>query len=206
MKSWKSTTCPCEIDAKGKILEEKYCPIHIGLSRQELNNQFGLSWQDWTLMTCKCKVEEIVAPSAEGREVLGIIGVHKKCPHHDSVPHEDLYETIYGDHEKGIFGESMLQAYTEGALLGKAGFDLGFHEPKRNKDGSDAGVGWKDGHTYKWEFRGTGKNRTLHIDVEQHETDNKKPFFKKSALTNQHKKTIKDACDGRFGKDRVFPL
>ncbi len=148
--------------------------------------------ENWNPDTCGCKLTDAWEYLEGGQAIcLGFGGtVHKKCEAHKNVPDEELYDVLLGAPDGSTIGENRLKNYTEAYLLGKVGIDLGFHEPKKNKDGSNAGVGWKEGLKYKWNFTGTGKNRKLNIDVE-------------GGDITPHRKKIKDACDGRFGRDRV---
>lgn len=153
----------------------------------------------WAPDTCGCKLTDAWEYLDSGPAIcLGYGGsVIRKCEPHKDIPDEDLYDVLLGAPDGSTIGECRLKNYTYGFLIGKGGVDLGFHEAKRNKDGSDAGFGLKEGFNYKWHFTGTGRDRKLNIDVEDINT-------KESKLTPAHKKTIKDACDGRFGKDRVI--
>lgn len=156
-----------------------------------------ITTEDWTPDTCKCKLTDKFDYPDDGSPVipLGYGGtVHRKCEFHKDVPDDELYETLLGNVEDTTFGECRIKNYTLGYLLGRGGVDFGLHEKKKNKDGSDAGEDFKDGMSYQWHFTGKGKDRQLHWEV------------KGGNLTQEQKKAIKEACDGRFGKDRVIPV
>lgn len=119
--------------------------------------------KSWKPDTCGCHVGEIY----EGTNIVGMGAVYSKCPAHANVPDEELYETIYGNVALGIYGENRMKNHVERTLLGYEGLkDLGVEETKTNTDGSEAGVGFKEGIKYKWHFEGEGKDRILKWELE----------------------------------------
>ena len=140
--------------------------------------------QLWTPDTCQCKVEETCDENGDAISAT----VVRKCPAHIDVPDAELYGVLYSNDD----GENKVKNQIEGYLLGRAGPEFGFHEAKRNKDGSDAGIGWKDGLKYQWHFSGTGKDRKINVSV------------KGGIMNDAQKKKMKEDCAKRFKSDRII--
>ena len=142
-----------------------------------------MSSQNWSPDTCGCCIEEL----KDGTTVTGPGNVIRKCADHEDVPDDELYGVLYSNKD----GENKRKNQLEGYLLGFGGIDFGFHEAKKNKDGSNAGVGWKPGLAYSWSFTGKGKDRVLVATVIG------------AALLDAQKKSIREACIGKFGSDKT---
>ena len=76
-------------------------------------------------------------------------------------------------------------------LLGYEGENFGLEEMKKNQDGTDAGLGLKQGVEYVWNFEGEGLNRLLKVEV------------KGSSLSKAEKDAIKALCDEKLGSGKV---
>lgn len=105
------------------------------------------------------------------------------CAAHSVIPdHGELYDTMMDE------GRRMCGVHR--ILLGlEDQKDLGLHQTKRVKN--EDVVDFKDGVEYKWEFEGTGKNRTLKVRVVG------------ASLTKNQKDSIKASCDQKHGAGRV---
>ena len=138
----------------------------------------------WKPDTCECEVEEIY----NGTDIVGGGQVLKKCPAHQTVPDNDLYGVLYSNPD----GENKRKNQMLRILLGYEDVKgLSLEEMKRNQDGSDGGLGLKQGIDYKWSFEGSGKDRTLKVEV------------KGANLSTLQKTAIKGLCDTKFGIGRV---
>ena len=108
----------------------------------------------WKPDTCECLVEEIYNCA----EIVGGGQVLKKCIVHQGVADDELYGILYSNPD----GENKRKNQVLNILLGyEAIKDLGLEEAKTNDDGSDGGLGLKNGLEYDWSFTGTGKDLGL---------------------------------------------
>lgn len=139
--------------------------------------------QLWTPDTCNCKIEEI----EQSPDVWVGGNVIRKCADHADVPDNELYGVLYANPD----GENKVKNQVEGYLLGRSGEDFGFHEQKLDKEGNDAGIGWKKGLKYEWSFEGKGKNRKFRCNV-------------KGGDLTPHKAKMKKAFDSRFSSNKVI--
>lgn len=141
----------------------------------------------WKPDTCGCEVEEIY----NGKDIVGMGQVLKKCVAHTSVPDNQLYEVIYGNVAQGKYGENRQKNHVLRVLLGYESVkDLGLEEMKR-QDGKDAGLGLKEGIEYAWSFEGDGASRVLKVEV------------KGISLSKTQKDAIKAECDVKFESGKV---
>lgn len=135
----------------------------------------------WRPDTCECVIEELYS----GTDIIGGGQVLKKCVAHNGVADSELYDVILNQENRPK--NRMLRA-----LLGYESVKgLGLEESKKNADGSDAGLGLKQGVSYSWSFSGSGKNRILHIGVTG------------ATLTDQQKNALKSFADAAFGENKV---
>ena len=112
----------------------------------------------WKPDTCECEVEEIY----QGTEIKGMGRVIHKGPEHINVPDDELYGVLYSNSD----GENKRKNQMLRILLGfESVKGLGLEEIKKNQDGSDAGLGLKQGIEYDWSFTGIGKDRILRVEV-----------------------------------------
>lgn len=138
----------------------------------------------WKPDTCECEVEEIYS----GTDIVGGGQVLKKCPIHASVSDNELYGVLYSNPD----GENKRKNRMLRILLGHEEIkNLGLEEAKKNPDGSNAGLGLKEGIQYKWSFTGTGKDRILQVDIAG------------GNLSQAQKSMIKGVCDLKFGVNKV---
>jgi len=138
----------------------------------------------WKPDTCECLVEEIY----NGAEVIGGGQVLKKCIVHQGVADDELYGILYSNPD----GENKRKNQVLNILLGyEAIKDLGLEEAKTNDDGSDGGLGLKNGLEYDWSFTGTGKDRILKVAI------------KGTTLSKVQKDSVKDLCNIKFGIGKV---
>ena len=138
----------------------------------------------WKPDTCECEVEEIY----NGTEIVNGGQVLSKCIAHQSVSDTELYGVLYANPD----GENKRKNQMLRVLLGYESVKgLGLEETKKNQDGSDAGLGLKEGIEYKWNFEGSGKDRVLQVEI------------KGANLTKAQKDAIKDLSDTRFGVGKV---
>lgn len=129
-------------------------------------------------------VEEIY----NGTDIVGGGQVLRKCAAHSSVDDADLYGVLYSNPD----GENKRKNQIHRILLGLESVKgLGLEEQKLNPDGSSAGVGLKNGIEYKWSFQGTGRNRTMRVEV------------RGAPLSILQKTSIASACDAVFGAGKI---
>jgi hypothetical protein len=146
-----------------------------------------IKFYNWKPDTCECQVEERHDTEIDGREAFTLSKVLKRCPVHEGLTDEELWDTIF-DKENKVKNQ-MLRV-----LLGYEGLKLNLEESKKNTDGSNAGLGLKEGIEYNWSFEGTGKDRKLKVDI------------KGANLTQAQKTAIKTLCDTKFGVGKVEVL
>jgi hypothetical protein len=138
----------------------------------------------WKPDTCDCIVEEIY----QGTEIIGGGQVLRKCEDHSTISDAELYGVLYANPD----GENKRKNQMLRILLGLEDVKgLGLEDVRKNADGSDAGLGLKQGVEYRWSFEGTGKNRVLKVEV------------KGANLLKLQKDAIKDLCDKKFGVGKV---
>ena len=138
----------------------------------------------WKPDTCECLIEEIY----NGTEIVGGGKVLKKCSAHQLVSDNELYGVLYSNPD----GENKRKNQMLRILLGYESVKgLGLEEAKTNPDGSNAGIGLKQGVEYLWSFGGEGKERVLKVEV------------KGVSLTLSQKIAIKNLCDTKFGIGKV---
>lgn len=149
----------------------------------------------WKPDTCECHLEELY----DGREIIGMGKVLKKCDAHVDVPDEELYGVIMTNTDS----EQRMKNETEALLLGLRGVeDTGLTKEVVLEDGSKGKV-WKDGAKYEWHFTGTGKNRKFHVD-----TDLEKLVASKSKVAEIAARTATIFGEGKIDvvKNEEVPL
>lgn len=147
----------------------------------------NIQHQNWTPDTCECTLEEEYDKD-NINAVMTCSRVIKKCVAHQDILDSELYGVLYANPD----GENKRKNQLHRILLGYESVKgLGLEETKINPDGSNAGLGFKNGIEYSWSFEGTGKDRVLKAEI------------KGASLNAAQKNAIKALANTKFGIGKV---
>lgn len=133
----------------------------------------------WGPDTCGCEIEfEFDDELPEASRVHTAATIIKTCPAHSTIDIVDKH-----DHYDTVLKENQRKNIVHGQIMEQF--------PHLVDDKGDKGKSLKEGINYKFEFQGTGKNRTLNIELEG------------ANLSTADKKKIKDLSDTTFGNGKV---
>lgn len=135
----------------------------------------------WKPSTCECKVEEIY----DGSTVVGMGQVLNKCPAHAGVADAALYATLMKEGHQLCGVLRLVLGHENEPTIEQATQQIA--EAKTNPNGSSAGIGFKLGIDYVWQFTGAGDNRIFQFALSG------------ANLNPQNKGAIKAALAKRFG-------
>lgn len=147
----------------------------------------------WSPDTCECVIDyEWDTDVSEEQRIHTAKTIVKKCDAHstsDILDKHDHFNTILGENRRknGLHNEVLDQLpHITDVIDNRTGTILAGIQPSES-----AGRRLKPHINYKFEFKGTGKDRILHVE------------FENAVLSSKHKKKIKDIADSMFGNDKV---
>lgn len=117
----------------------------------------AISLMTWKPDTCDCEIEESHNP-ADSSYGVKFSKIFSKCPEHQSVSDNDIYDIVYANSDS----EQKRKNQLEGHLLETEA--LGLSEEVTQEDGSKIRQ-FKSGIKYEWSFTGEGANRILDVTM-----------------------------------------